>query len=188
MGPGPVQAHLDHAGGFAEAIGEAPAGLLLDLGSGAGLPGLALAVAWPATEWLVVDVNRRSADFLREASAELGLVGRVTVVQARAEEFGRDSKFRESVQTVVARSFGPPAATAECAAGFLAVGGRLVVSDPPEQDSRRWLDSGLMTLGQRVVRQVESNSGHHFTVIEQIEPANDRFPRRTGVPARRPLF
>lgn len=188
MGPGPVEAHLDHARGFADAIAEAPAGLLLDLGSGAGVPGLALAVSRPETEWLFLDGNHRSADFLREATGELGLKGRVTVIQGRAEELGHDSRLRGKVQTVVARSFGPPAVTAECAAGFLGQGGRLVVSDTPEWDPRRWPTNGLLTLGQRLVRQVKSVSGHHFTVIEQFEPVSERFARRTGVPARRPLF
>lgn len=188
MGPGPVEAHLDHAGGFAEAIGEVPSGLLLDLGSGAGLPGLALAVVWPTTHWLFVDGNGRSAAFLREAIRDLGLVGRASVIRARAEELGHDPELRGEAQAVVARSFGPPAVTAECAAGFLALGATLVVSDPPEQGAGRWPDRGLMALGQRVVRQIESGSGHHFTVIEQFELASERFPRRTGVPTRRPLF
>jgi 16S rRNA (guanine527-N7)-methyltransferase len=188
VGPGPVEAHLDNARGFVEAIGPAPEGLLLDLGSGGGIPGLALAAGWPSTAWLFVDANRRSIDFLQEAVAELGITDRVSVVEGRAEDLGHDPQFRGQVSMVVARSFGSPPVTAECAAGFLMRGGRLVVSEPPDQRSERWSAPGLTTLGQRLLGITATESGHHFALIEQVNAAPDRFPRRTGVPSRRPLF
>jgi 16S rRNA (guanine527-N7)-methyltransferase len=188
VGPGPVEPHLDSARGFAEAADGFQEGPLLDLGSGAGLPGLVLAVVWPASRWFLVDGSRRSTDFLLEAVPELGLADRVSVITARAEEAARDPALRSECGMVVVRSLGPPAVTAECAAGFLAVGGHLVVSEPPDGGGDRWPPAGLALLGQRLVRRVASLSGHHFAVIEQVTAAPDRYPRRTGVPARRLLF
>jgi hypothetical protein len=103
----------------------------LDLGSGGGLPGLVLVSAWPTTDWCLLDANQRRTEFLQEAVDELGLAGRVTVRRGRAEDLAHDPSLRGTFDLVVARSFGKPAVTAECAAGFLAVGGSLVVSEPP---------------------------------------------------------
>ena len=184
VGPGPVGAHLDHALGFAEIVGEPSAAL--DLGSGAGVPGLALALVWPTTNWVLLDGRRRSAAFLEVAVARLGIAERVQIVEARAEEAARGG-LRGTFDLVVARGMGPPAATAECAAGFLRVGGRLAVSEPPEEKGR-WTPSGLRTLGLSEARRIESSSGAHFAVLSQESPCPDRFPRRTGQPAKRPLF
>lgn len=186
VGPGAVDAHLDHAIGFAEVIGDAGA-VGLDLGSGAGVPGLVLAMVRPSTAWLLVDGRRRSAAFLERVTAELGIDERVTVVEARAEDAARTA-LRGAVDLVVARGMGSPGATAECAAGFLRVGGRLVVSEPPDADDRRWTTSGLKVLGMGPPAPVASSFGTHFVVITQEHECPDRFPRRVGQPAKRPLF
>ena len=78
--------------------------------------------------------------------------------------------------------------TAECAAGFLRIPhGRLVVSEPPEPDPARWPAEGLARLGLRAVER-HVGAGVTVQVLEAVSPLDDRFPRRTGVPAKRPLF
>ena len=131
LGPGPIDAHLDHAAGY---VVVDPPERALDLGSGAGVPGLALAGRWPDSRWMLLDANERRGALLVQAIADLGWVGRVQVVVARAEDAARDSGLRGAFDLVTARSFGPPAVTAECGAPFLSVGGRLVVSEPPAED------------------------------------------------------
>ncbi|MGZ4710399.1 MAG: RsmG family class I SAM-dependent methyltransferase, partial [Acidimicrobiales bacterium] len=133
LGPGPVEPHIEHARRFSAALtGPRPA-RALDLGSGGGLPGLVLILAWPSTVWCLLDANQRRTDFLTDAVDELGVADRVTVVRGRAEEVAHDPAHRGRFDLVVARSFGKPAVTAECAAGFLVVGGMLVVSEPPSE-------------------------------------------------------
>lgn len=187
VGPGPVSDHLDHARGFQEARGAPPQGVALDLGSGAGLPGLPLALTWPQSCWVLLDSGRRRAMFLRGAVARLGLEGRVRVEEARAEEASRRVELRSMFSLVVARGFGSPAVTAECAAGFLEQGGHLVVSEPPVT-SERWSESGLTMLGMRKGRAVETTTGSHLQIIEQLFACPDRYPRRVGIPGKRPLF
>lgn len=192
LGPGPVEAHLDHAAGFAAAwqcdVGAdwSPA-TAADLGSGAGLPGLPLALLVPATRWLLIEAGRRRAAFLRHAAAALGVEARVAVYEERAEVTGRRPDVRHQLDLVVARSFGPPAVAAECGAPLLRTGGRLVVSEPPEDDTVRWPPTGLELLGMARGPVVEAN-GARFRILEQREPCGDRFPRRTGIPGKRPLF
>ncbi len=163
-------------------------GLLLDLGSGAGLPGLALAVALPTSRWLLLDGRARSAEFLSHAVRRLGLESRVRVVGGRAEVVAHDAIYRATAQVVVARSVASPAAVAECAAGFLIPGGRLIVSEPPEPRGGRWETAGLRRLGMGAATVVQTPEQFHFSVIEQQLPCPPAYPRRTGVPARRPLF
>ena len=149
LGPGDVGDQITRSVAFAVAAGvPPPAGLVTDLGSGGGLPALVLALVWPDSRWLLIDSNQRRTSWLREATSELGASARVEVVCERAELVGR-SPHRHQAQLVTARSFGPPAATAECAAPLLALGGCLLVADPPEGPDQpvRWPQEGLSQLG-----------------------------------------
>lgn len=207
VGPGPVEPHLDHACGFAGVLGTVP-DRVLDLGSGAGIPGLVLALCWSTAEITLLDSGQRRADFLAWAVDELGLAPRVQVLRSRAEDAGHQPTWRGGFDAVVARSFAPPAMTAECAAPFLVLGGTLVVSEPPrpssgpassgsassgsassgiQGDPERWPGAGLALLGLRA-RGWRSDGTSGYQLLEQYEPCSARFARRSGVPRRRPLF
>lgn len=190
LGPGPVADHIVHARAYAGVGGAGdPSRPALDLGSGGGVPGLVLAAEGGERQWTLVEVNQRRCTFLVEAVAALGLEARVEVVRGRAEEVGRDPGRRRSYGTVVARGFGRPAVTAECAAPLLAGGGRLLVSEPPQEpveDGGRWPAAGLERLGM-VLRTVTAGLPR-IAVLEQVEACPERFPRRVGIPAKRPLW
>jgi 16S rRNA (guanine527-N7)-methyltransferase len=188
IGPGAVRVHLEHALGFAAVLGGYPEGTMLDLGSGAGLPGLVLAAEWPDSRWVLLDSRARSTEFLTGAVERLGMQHRVTVVAARAEVVAHDPAYRGAMRVVTARSVAPPAVVAECAAGFLVEGGTLVVSEPPEPGLPRWDTFGLARLGMGPARLVSASEQVHFSLVDQQSPCPERYPRRTGVPARRPLF
>lgn len=183
LGPGPVDDHIRHALRFAHALGPRLVGPAIDLGAGGGVPGLVLALAAHRTSVVLVDAHRRRAGFLREAVAALDLGGTVEVVWARAEDLGRDQRWRGQAATVVARGFGPPAVVAECAAPLLAVGGHLAVSEPPVQGDR-WPPGPLRILG--LLAQDSPDRG--IWIGRQVTPAPARYPRRPGTPAKRPLF
>ena len=94
---------------------------------------------------------------------------------------------------VTARAFGPPAVTAECAVGFLRAGGELVVTEPPEpagpeaEGILRWDPDGLATLGfgeSAAIRAGETGAMR----IRLSRLAGEKWPRRDGVPAKRPLW
>lgn len=187
LGPGPVEEHLDHALAFAGAVSEPPA-RALDLGAGGGLPGLVLAArVWPSTRWTFLDSQKRRTDFLAEASAELGLSDRVRVIAERAEVVGRAPGHRGAYDLVVARSFGPPAVLAECAAPLLCPGGLLIVSEPPGGSIQRWPEDTLPLVGLCNPRPCQVGSAHFMVLTRNADPL-DRLPRRVGVPAKRPLF
>jgi 16S rRNA (guanine527-N7)-methyltransferase len=185
LGPGPLEPQIEHARGFAGSQGRAPDSFL-DLGCGGGLPGLVLVSMWPSAGAVLLDAMVRRAEFLEEACARLGTSDRVRVVCARAEDAARAPELRAQFDLVTARSFGPPAVTAECAVGFLRLGGRLVVSEPPEDSPQRWPESGLSALGLAMV--APATAAHRYAVIERSGGLDDRFPRRVGVPGKRPIW
>jgi 16S rRNA (guanine527-N7)-methyltransferase len=223
LGPAPLDLHRRHSLAFGDALAqvwrgrtesrklaEASAGRgqdlrILDLGSGAGLPGLVLAERWPDARIDLLEGSDRRCRLLVEWVAETGVASSVSVLCGRAEDLGRHEDLRGTFDAVVARLFGRPAVTAECASPFLKIGGYLVVSDPPggpiEQSSvapgsnerpsgmstgSRWPADGLAVLG---LEQAEVlTTPFHFTVIRQAEQCPERYSRRTGVPAKRPLF
>ncbi len=144
---------------------------------------------WTDTNWVLLDANLRRSEFVGAAADRLGLGDRVRVLHERAENAGREASLRYRFDLVVARGFGPPAVTAECASPFLRPGGRILVSEPPTSTEGRWSASGLTTLGLRSERRTETGSGAaSFQLLEQIEPCPDRFARRVGIPRKRPLW
>ena len=188
LGPGPSEGQLHHAVELARTIGPFD-GQFLDLGSGGGLPGLALAFEFPEATGCLLDAQQRRCAFLEQAIARLGLGHRVTVACGRAEALARDPVLRHGFDLVVARSFARPAVTAECAAGFLRSGGRLVVTEPPDAESSgpRWPAAGLAVLGFGPAERVRR--GETAAVRMRLtETADDRYPRREGIPAKRPLW
>ena len=188
VGPGDVDVHMRHAAGFAEIMREVDEGLVVDLGSGGGLPGLVLAALWPGAEVLLVESRGRRVGLLERAVAELGWAGRVQVRGERAELVARDPAVRGRAVGVVARSFGPPAVVAECGAPFLIRGGLLVVSEPPETGTARWPEGGVLEqLGLSKPTVCEAD-GSRYVRLEALRECGDRFPRRPGVPEREPLW
>lgn len=212
LGPMDLDSQIAHALGFAHAfeaalgarhsaragpVPTAAPGRWMDLGSGGGLPGLVVAHYWPMSVAVLLDSSERRTAFLADAVLALHWQERVRVVRARAEDAGRDRELRGGFEAVWARSFGSPPVTAECAAPFLGRGGLLVVSEPPPSDpgpvpgpvdrtGARWPAEALAALGQVPLMVVRDRFG--YQVVEQAEPCPERFPRRPGVAAKRPLY
>jgi 16S rRNA (guanine527-N7)-methyltransferase len=163
----------------------------LDLGSGGGVPGLVLALARPDRGWVLVDSVRKKADVLRGFVASLGLAN-VEVVAERAEILGRAPAHRERHDVVTARACAALPVLAEYALPLLARGGTLVAWKGPIADDE--LEAGRVAAaacGGRVPSVHRPGfavlGDHSFVVIEKDRPTPQRYPRRAGEPARRPL-
>jgi 16S rRNA (guanine527-N7)-methyltransferase len=189
LGPGPVEAHLDHARGFAEVVAQyvsEPPRRFCDLGSGGGVPGLVLALEWPEAEGLLIESRQRRAAFLRAQLLRLGVEGRVRVLEDRAEHAGHQPGLRERFEVVTARSFAPPAVTAEIASGLVEVGGWVVVSEPPGEMPGRWPIAALSELGLAPIGT--ERTGAHFAILTKVRAAPSNRPRAVGIPSKRPLW
>ncbi|NLA34758.1 MAG: hypothetical protein GX868_03610 [Actinobacteria bacterium] len=184
LGPGELETHIAHARSFLALIPHGAA--VVDLGSGGGLPGFVIADERPDVSIVLMDAMEKRIAFLRDCvrAAEWG--ERVGVELGRAEVLAHRSDLRGRFDVVVVRSFGPPSATAECGVGFLRAGGTILVSEPRDRRDR-WPAQGLATLGLTPGALVESE---HAAIqpLALTGAVSDRFPRKIGVPVKKPLF
>ena len=165
---------------------------LIDLGSGAGYPGLPLALALPSARALLVDSVTKKARFLGTAVAALGLEDRVAVGGHRAEDLARDPHHRGRWQVVVSRALGDLTELSELGLPLLRPEGIVVAW------KRQPLDAELAH-AERTVRQLGGRIGavqpvplaglddHVLVVVEKIAATPDSFPRDPAVRRRRPL-
>ena len=146
LGDRPIDEVIAHARHFLAPL-EGISGRILDLGTGAGVPGLIIAEARPDLTVALLDRRATRMDALRRAVAALGFEDRVVVLTGEAESIARDPHHAGTYAAVVARGYGSPEVTARAARPFLAPAGLLVVSEPPEWDPTRWPSPMLEGLG-----------------------------------------
>ncbi len=171
---------LDHLG---------DARLLVDVGSGGGLPGLPLRIARPDLAVTLIEADEAKAAFLVRACAALGLSG-VEVVARRAEAVGQDGRYRERFDVAVARALAPMPVLAELCLPLVRVGGRVLAQKTDREDvdrARRAIE--LLGGSLDAVLPAPSKSRRSGTVVEvsKVRPTPSEFPRRPGVPGRKPL-
>ena len=164
---------------------------IADLGAGAGFPGLPLAIALPDARVDLIEASRRKAALI-ERLARAGSIGNAKVVPARAEDWARGDG-RGTYDAVCARAVGPLAVLVEYAAPLLSLDGVLVAwkgaPDAEEERSgaRAAAEVGLEPAGIRYVEPYPGSRQRHLHLYRKVRETADRFPRRTGVAAKRPL-
>jgi 16S rRNA (guanine527-N7)-methyltransferase len=163
---------------------------LVDVGSGGGLPGLALKLACPGLSLTMIESNQRKAAFLTHACAQLGLQG-VEVVRLRAEEAGHRPELREVFDVATARALAAMPVLAELCLPLVRIGGRLLAMKTGAEQEVAEAEPVIELLGGRVVElrpaPTAARSLGQIVVIAKERPTPERFPRRPGRPKRRPL-
>ncbi len=167
-------------------------GRLVDVGTGGGFPGLVLAIAEPSLRVTLMDATRKKTAYLERVCAELGLD--VDVLHARAEDAAHDPALRESFDVAVCRALGPWTVVLELTLPFCKTGGALFGqrgSDAPSEAVAHAETAAL--LGGRVVgvEQVGVETGlenRYVITVEKVESTPPRYPRKAGIPAKRPLI
>jgi 16S rRNA (guanine527-N7)-methyltransferase len=183
--------HLDDAFGLAAIRRPKPGERWADLGSGAGLPGLPLALAHPATLFTLIDAHRRRLDWVEVTAARLHLTN-ISVIHARLEDYGRGAA-RESFDVATARALGSLPVVAELGLPLVAVGGQLLVPrGQPEPNELEQAASACEQLGGRIDDILPNLSSPidrvgFVVIMAKIAATSPRFPRRSGMPARTPL-
>jgi 16S rRNA (guanine527-N7)-methyltransferase len=170
----------------------APPARLLDVGSGAGFPAIPLAIAYPKLEVFALESLQKKCDFLRATAQDLGLASRFHVIQERAEEAGRDPKLRDSMDIVTARAVAGLPILVELALPFVRPQGLFVAwkSARAQTDEIPTASIAIKELGGQLEHVLESGvPGRDLRLvrIRKLGPTPERYPRRTGVPEKRPL-
>lgn len=165
---------------------------LIDVGTGAGIPGLALKIAAPALNVTLLDATGKKIEFVRLAIRELGLREAIAV-QGRAEELGHQLNFRETYDFAVARSVGSLAELAELMLPFVKVDGwaialkSLDVGDEAKEARYAATELGGSEYELREVASPGSAPPDALAISRKLHPTPRRFPRRVGIPHKRPL-
>lgn len=164
----------------------------IDIGSGAGLPGLPLAIARPEMSVTMLDSSLKRTAFTREVVARIGLKN-AEVDCIRAEDAGRGQDHRERFDCVVARAVAPLPTLVEYALPFLRDGGIFVAQRGPKAAEESTSAGFAITelngrLGEVMKVEVPLlQAERYLVVIEKTGPTPARYPRRCGVPLKRPL-
>jgi 16S rRNA (guanine527-N7)-methyltransferase len=154
---------------------------------------LALKIAWPALRLTLLEATGKKAEFLQVLSGQLGLTG-VTVINARSEEVGQDPAHRERYDLVLARALAQMAALAELTLPLARMGGLVIAhkgeNPTPEVQAAQ---QAIATLGGQIGEVLPIaipglEGARHLIVLEKISPTPLKYPRRPGMPAKRPLL
>jgi 16S rRNA (guanine527-N7)-methyltransferase len=165
---------------------------VMDVGSGAGFPGIPLRIAWPGVRLTLLEATGKKARFLQLVVDELGLAG-VGVVNARAEEAGHDAALREAFDVVTARAVAPLPALAEVTLPFARIGGcaALVKGSRLPQELRDAAGAISRCGGGRAdilpLAQFGEGPAPRLLMVPKTRRTPADLPRAPGVPASRPL-
>jgi 16S rRNA (guanine527-N7)-methyltransferase len=171
---------------------ENPPSSLIDVGTGAGFPGLPLKILQPALNLALVESVGKKAEFCRHMTTTLGME-KVDVVQARAEEVGQGPKYRERFDWAIARAVANLPILVEYLLPLVRVGGAVLAqkgeSGPAEAHAS---EKAVSLLGGRLRQVIKVDlpgvaEERYLIVIDKIAATPPNYPRRVGVPSKKPL-
>lgn len=166
---------------------------IVDVGTGAGLPGIPLKILLSDVKLVLLEATAKKANFLRHLIAKLGLDD-VEVVVGRAEELAHDARYREKFELVLSRAVAPLPTLVELTLPFCAVGGSFVAQKKGAIDQEVDKASKAITVLGGNLQQVKGIDLEEFgdkrwlVVVDKIMPTPQQYPRRPGMPARRPIL
>ena len=164
---------------------------LLDIGTGGGFPGVPLKIIYPAIQLSLMEATNKKVDFLRDLVAELCL-DNVSILWGRAEEFGQQEQYREKYDVVVARALAELNTLVELVLPFVKGNGIFVAYKGPRYNEELVMaGKAIQALGGEIQDIIESDitgTKRAFVIIRKngITPA--KYPRRAGMPNKRPIL
>ncbi len=171
---------------------DAPPERLIDIGTGAGFPGIPLKILQPSLNLALVESVGKKAEFCRHVAVDLGLE-KVEVVQSRAEEIGQVPKYRERFDWAVARAVANLPILVEYLLPLVRVGGAILAqkgeSGPAEAHAS---EKAVRLLGGRMRKLIKVDlpgvaEERYLVIIDKVAATPPNYPRRVGVPSKKPL-
>lgn len=165
---------------------------IIDIGTGAGFPGLPLKILLAEPRLVLVDSTAKKVAFLRCVTRELGL-DNVEIVCGRAEEIAHLPLYRQRFDLALSRAVASLSVLAELALPFCRIGGKFVAQKKGEvEQEMKKAVKAIETLGGKLgqVKRIELeglSDGRYLVIIDKIYPTPEKYPRRPGVPGRRPI-
>ena len=164
----------------------------IDVGTGAGFPGIPLKIAFPQLQITLLDSLNKRVGFLNTVIQELGLTG-ITAVHGRAEDFGRNKEYREQFDLCVSRAVANLSTLSEYCLPFVKAGGKFLPykSGKVEEEARE-AESAVKKLGGSL-RETKTlvlpgtDVDRTFVPIDKINMTPKKYPRKAGMPGKEPL-
>ena len=164
---------------------------LLDIGAGAGFPSLPMKILFPELDVTIIDSLNKRINFLHLLAEELGLSG-VHFYHGRAEDFAQDKAFRAQFDIVTARAVARMQVLSELTIPYLKVGGRLLAlkaSNAPEEleETKNALNLLFSKVEDNLQYELPNGDPRYITVVEKKKETPNKYPRKAGMPNKRPL-
>ena len=165
---------------------------MIDVGSGAGFPGIPLNLVCPNVHLTLLEATGKKVRFLESLIGQLGLQT-ATAIKARAEELGHDPEYRERYDLTLARAVAELPVVVEYTLPFCKIGGWVIAQKGEAGAAEAWsAERAIRLLGGELRRIVHVElpglpEDRSLVVIEKVSPTPDGYPRRTGIPGKRPL-
>ena len=165
---------------------------MIDLGTGAGFPGIPLKIVYPNISMVLIDSLNKRISFLGEVIQNLDLNG-IEAVHGRAEEIGRNGKYREKYDLCVSRAVANLSVLCEYCIPFVEDGGYFIAYKGPEvEDELKNAENSIQVLGGKVEEvksyQIpETDMGRTLIKIRKIKKTPKKYPRKAGTPSKNPL-
>ncbi|MBS1248919.1 MAG: Ribosomal RNA small subunit methyltransferase G [Chloroflexi bacterium] len=165
---------------------------VIDVGTGAGFPGIPLKILFPSMHLTLVDSVKKKTDFCRHIVQELGLGG-VDVIRERAERLGKEDGHREKYDWALARAVAQLSELSEYLLPLVKVGGRMLAMKGDSGPAEAHAAGEAIDLLGGHLRQLEQlhlpgvTEDRYLVIIDKVAPTPEKYPRRVGIPAKRPL-
>lgn len=185
-----LEKHFEDSLSLIQAVDLEKSQAVIDLGTGAGFPGIPLKIAFPNLQITLADSLNKRILFLDDVIRELGLVG-IDTVHGRAEDLAKNSDYREKFDLCVSRAVANLSTLSEYCLPFVKIGGKFISYKAGECDEEVAASkSSVFLLGGKIsdIKKFElGESGRAFVIIDKASGTPKKYPRKAGTPSKDPL-